>query len=82
MNNGLNRSYAGDPSMEVVVCSKIPTSNPHQHVVTHSKEPNYGEVGKRDDARAIRHISKKLLLFRGETIDENLVRRCPSWLPL
>jgi hypothetical protein len=53
--------------MEVVVRAKVPPGKPNGKVVAHTKEPDDGEVGKRNDARSVRHVSQPLLRLRGET---------------
>lgn len=62
MNDGLEGCNAGDPSMEVVVSSEIPSRQPHEQVISHAKQPNHREVGKGDDARSIRDVSDNLQL--------------------
>jgi hypothetical protein len=60
MHDSLQRGDPGDPSMERIVGAESPTGQPHQHIVSHTKQPYQWEICKRDDSCSIRDISQQL----------------------
>ena len=46
--------------MEVVVSSKLPSSQPYEHIISCAKEPDEGEIGYGYNSRPVRHIPPKL----------------------
>lgn len=55
-----NRYDSRDPSMEHVICSKIPAGQPKENIITASKKPKNRHVCHRQDTGSIRHNSEYL----------------------
>ena len=47
MHHSLHCSYSSCPSVEVVVRSKAPSSQPHQDIISGSEKPHEWEIGER-----------------------------------
>lgn len=60
MDDHLDGYDSRDPSMERVVCSKIPAGHPKEDIVAASKEPKNRYVCHCQDASSISHSSKHL----------------------